>query len=105
MFVTPLWDKATYQVPGGSFAERDGSYVNHADRLQRVEWAVRPPTGAWVEGPLYWRLLERAGLYNSRRVLDEIAAEIPYFAVAGRRSARYRGRLEIEPTSSDRIRQ
>jgi NADH-quinone oxidoreductase subunit G len=82
MFVTPLWEKATYQVPGGSFAERDGSYVNHADRLQRVEWAVRPPTGAWAEGPLYWRLLERSGLYNSRRVLDEVAAEIPYFAVA-----------------------
>ena len=82
MFRSPLWDRATYQVPGGSFAERDGSYVNHADRLQRAKWAVRPPTGAWVEGPLYWRLLERTGMYNSRAVLDEIAAEIPYFAVA-----------------------
>ncbi|HVU87058.1 MAG TPA: 2Fe-2S iron-sulfur cluster-binding protein, partial [Pirellulales bacterium] len=82
MFDSPLWNRATYQVPGGSFAERDGSYVNHADRLQHARWAVRPPTGAWVEGPLYWRLLQRPGMYNSRKVLDEIAAEIPYFAVA-----------------------
>ena len=42
MFVSTLWDRATFQVPGGSFAERDGSYVNHADRLQRARWAVRP---------------------------------------------------------------
>jgi NADH-quinone oxidoreductase subunit G len=82
MFDSPLWHQATYQVPGGSFAERDGSYVNHADRLQRARWAVRPPAGAWVEGALYWRLLQRPGMFNSRKVLDEIAAEIPYFAVA-----------------------
>ncbi len=49
----------------------------------RARWAVRPPTGAWVEGPLYWRLLGRPGMYNSRKVLDDVAAEIPYFAVAG----------------------
>ena len=83
MSASALWDAATFQIPGGSFAERDGSYVNHADRLQRAAWAVRPPTGAWVEGPLYWRLLERPGMYNSRRVLDEVASQIPYFAVAG----------------------
>jgi len=92
LFLSPLWDIATFQVPAGSFAERDGSYVNHADRLQRAAWAVRPPTGAWVEGPLYWRLHERPGLYNSRRVLDEIAAEIPYFAVAAD---------EVPPTGID----
>jgi len=82
MFVSPLWELATYQLPGGSFAERDGSYVNHADRLQRATWIVRPPSGAWVEGALYWRLQSRPGLYDSRRILAEVAAEIPYFNVA-----------------------
>lgn len=82
MFVTPLWQAATWQLPGGSFAERDGSYVNRVDRLQRAAWAVRPPTGAWVEGALYWRLLARRGLYNARQVLTELAADIPYFSVA-----------------------
>ena len=82
MFESPLWDRATFQVPGGSFAERDGSYVNHADRLHRAA-GPSAPRGAWVEGPLYWRLLGRPGMYNSRKVLDDVAAEIPYFAVAG----------------------
>ncbi len=39
MFASPLWDRADYQLPGASFAERDGSYVNYADRLQSFEWA------------------------------------------------------------------
>lgn len=82
MFDSPLWQVATYQLPGGSFAERDGSYVNYADRLQSVEWAVRPPVGAWVEGQLYWRLLNKPGLYNSRKALAELAAEIIYFSAA-----------------------
>ena len=48
-----------------SFAERAGSYVNFADRLQSFDWAIRPPAGVWVEGPLYWRLLGRKGIVQS----------------------------------------
>ena len=73
---------ATYQLPGGSFAEREGSYVNFQDRLQSSKFAVRPPVGAWVEGQLYWRLLERPGLYQSRKVLTEVAAEVPALSLA-----------------------
>lgn len=82
LFSTPIWDRATYQIPGAAFAERSGSYVNYAERLQSFVWAVRPPTGAWVEGQLYWRLLGRVGLWNAPKVLREIAQEIPYFAAA-----------------------
>jgi NADH-quinone oxidoreductase subunit G len=82
MFDSPLWQRATLRLPGGAFAEREGSYVNHADRLQFAQWAVRPPAGARVEGSVYWQLLELGGLYKSRRVLDEIAATIPFFAAA-----------------------
>ena len=81
-FGSPLWDRADYQLPGAAFAEREGSYVNRAGRLQSVEWAVRPPAGVWVEGQLYWRLLGRPGLYNARDVLDDLAREIVYFAPA-----------------------
>ena len=28
LFPSPLWERATYQLPGAAFAERDGSYVN-----------------------------------------------------------------------------
>lgn len=82
LFATPLWDRAAYQLPGAAFAERSGSYVNHDEWLQSAEWAVRAPAGAWVEGQLYWRLLGRAGLFNAKKVLAEVAVEIPYFAPA-----------------------
>ncbi len=52
LFDSPLWRRATYQLPGASFAERAGSYVNFNDRLQSFDWAIRPPAGVWVEGPL-----------------------------------------------------
>ena len=83
LFDSPLWQRATYQLPGASFAERAGSYVNFADRLQSFEWAIRPPAGVWVEGNLYWRLLGRKGLYNPRDVLSEAAADIIYFSAGG----------------------
>jgi NADH-quinone oxidoreductase subunit G len=84
LFPSPLSERATHLLPGAAFAERDGSYVNRADRLQAVSWAIRPPVGVRTEGSLLWELLGRKGLYNSRVVLEEAAREIPYFAaVAG----------------------
>ena len=82
LFDSPLWQRAHYQLPGPAFAEREGSYVNHADRIQSVGWAVRPPAGVQPEGRLAWRLLGRPGQYDARRVLSELAAEITYFAEA-----------------------
>lgn len=82
LFDSPLWRRATFQLPGAGFAERSGSYVNFAHRLQSFGWAIRPPAGAQVEGRLFWQLLGRRGLYDPRAVLNEIAGEIPYFAVA-----------------------
>ena len=82
MFRSPLWERADYQLPGAAFAERAGSYVNFAERLQSVVWAIRPPAGVRVEAGVYWELLGGQGMYRDRRVLDEVAAEIPYFAPA-----------------------
>ena len=82
LFDSPLWLRTTYQLPGAGYAERSGSYVNYKDQLQSFKWAVRPPAGAKVEGHLYWQMLGRRGLYNAREVLNEVAGEIPYFAVA-----------------------
>ena len=45
----------TTSCPGAAFAERDGSYVNRADRLQSASWAVRPPVGVRPEGSLFGR--------------------------------------------------
>jgi NADH-quinone oxidoreductase subunit G len=82
LFASPLMERATYQLPAAAFAEREGSYVNHADRLQSVEWAIRPPAGVRVEAGVHWQLLGLPGLANARRVLDEVAREIAFFGAA-----------------------
>ncbi len=82
LFDSPLVQRANYRLPGAAFAEREGSYVNHADRLQSFRWAIRPPAGVRVEAGVYWELLGMTGLVKARRVLDEVAREIPYFAAA-----------------------
>ena len=82
LFASPLYGRATYQLPGAAFAEREGSYVNQADRLQSFTWAIRPPAGVMVEGRLYWRLLGEPGMYDAPRVLDDVARQIAYFAAA-----------------------
>jgi len=83
LFPSPLSAKATYVLPGAAYAERDGSYVNRADHLQSVEWAVRPPAGVRPEGPLLWELCGRPGLYDAPAVLAEVARELARFHVAG----------------------
>ncbi|RIK81329.1 MAG: ferredoxin [Planctomycetota bacterium] len=82
LFTSPAWEAATWQLPGAAFAEREGSYVNHANHVQSFTWAVRPPVGVWTEGQLLWRLLNRPGLYKARPVMQEIATTIDYFAAA-----------------------
>ncbi len=82
LFPSPLSQRATRVLPGAAYAERDGSYVNHAGRLQSAAWAIRPPPGVRTEGSLLWDLLGRKGLYDSQAVLQEIAREIVFFSAA-----------------------
>jgi len=82
LFPSPLSDQATYELPSAAFAERAGSYVNRADRLQSVDRAVRPPRGVLGEGPLFWQLSGRTGVYQAAVVLEEVAQKIAYFAAA-----------------------
>jgi NADH-quinone oxidoreductase subunit G len=83
LFPSPLSRRATYELAGAAYPERDGSYVNRADRLQSVRWAIRPPQGVRPEGSLFWELLGLPGLYDARKILSEVAAEILYFHAAG----------------------
>ncbi|MCH8924449.1 MAG: molybdopterin-dependent oxidoreductase [Planctomycetes bacterium] len=84
LFGSPLAERADYLLPGAAFAEREGSYVNHADRLQSVPWAIRPPPGVRVEAGVFWELLGLPGMVKARGVLDEVAREIAFFAAAGK---------------------
>ena len=82
MFDSPLMQRATYQLPSAAFAERDGSYVNYADRLQTFGWAIRPPMGVRTEGSLLWQMLAMPGMFKAGDVLSELSREVIYFAAA-----------------------
>jgi NADH-quinone oxidoreductase subunit G len=81
---SPVVRMSHYVVPGVTFAEKDGCYVNHAGLIQKTEWAIRPVEGAHVDGQTFQDLLKRRGLYSAEAVLKEAAAAIPFFQrVAG----------------------
>jgi NADH-quinone oxidoreductase subunit G len=80
LFPSPLGERATYLLPASAFAEREGSYVNRADRLQTVPQGIRPPLGVRTEGSLLWEMSGRKGLYSARDVMKEIAREILAFS-------------------------
>jgi len=82
LFSSPIAQRATYELPGAAFVEREGSYVNRHDRLQTVRRAIRPPAGVRTEASLYWELLGRRGLYNAKTVLEELARTMAYFSAA-----------------------
>ena len=82
LFPSPLSKRATYEIGGAAFPERDGSYVNRQHRLQSVSWAIRPPAGNRTEGSLLWEFSGGKGLYDAASVLQELARKIPAFSAA-----------------------
>jgi len=79
---SPVARKAQFVVPGVTFAEKDGSYVNHAGLIQSGQWGIRPVEGAHTDGQTFCDLLGRKGLYQAASVLAELAGTVPFFARA-----------------------
>jgi NADH-quinone oxidoreductase subunit G len=77
---TPASAAAKYVLPAATFAEKDGTFVNHAGLAQEIHWAVRPPGRARTDGQMFLDLLGRRGLVHAPSLRKELAAEIPYFA-------------------------
>jgi NADH-quinone oxidoreductase subunit G len=70
---------AKYVLPAVSYAEKDGTFVNHAGLAQAIHWAVPPPGGCRTDGQVFLDLLERRGLLHAETLRGELAAEVPYF--------------------------
>lgn len=79
---SPIARKATYVLPGVTFAEKGGCYVNHAGLIQSTDWALKPFEAAHIDGQIFSDLAGRRGLYQPTAILPEVAAEIPFFARA-----------------------
>jgi NADH-quinone oxidoreductase subunit G len=69
-----------YVLPGVSFAEKEGTFVNHTGLAQRIQWAIAPPGDARPDGQIFLDLLERRGLIHAPTIRKEMAAEVPFFA-------------------------
>jgi len=67
-----LTEKADILLPAAAWAEKDGTWENHAGKLQVFSGAVPPPEGARREGDVYYTLLGRRGLYHAESVRTEI---------------------------------
>jgi NADH-quinone oxidoreductase subunit G len=77
---SPVSAFAHYVLPGTSFAEKDGTFVNHAGLAQELHWGVTPTGECRTEGQVFLDLLERRGLVHAPTLRKEVAAEIAYFA-------------------------
>ncbi|MBL8874000.1 MAG: (2Fe-2S)-binding protein [Planctomycetaceae bacterium] len=75
-----LTDNANFVLASASFAEREGTVVNHAGLAQRCHAAVRPPAEARADGRILMELAGRRGLFHADSLLQEIGAVIPAFA-------------------------
>jgi NADH-quinone oxidoreductase subunit G len=73
---SPASQRATFVLPGGSFAERDGTFVNHAGLAQGIHKAIRSPREAKPDGRILWDLSERRGLFNAAAIRREVAEKI-----------------------------
>jgi NADH-quinone oxidoreductase subunit G len=80
LFQTPLSARAKYLLPAASFAEKDGTFVNHAGLAQAVRPAIRALREARADGQVFLDLLGRQGLLHAATLRAELAEEIPYFA-------------------------
>jgi NADH-quinone oxidoreductase subunit G len=80
-----LTERAVIVLPGLVWAEKDGSFTNHAGRVQRIRRALEPQSGLVSDGEIFVRLGARLRKakpepFDARKVLQEIAAAVPAYA-------------------------
>ena len=80
MLPSGLTAAARFVLPAASFAEKDGTFVNHANLAQAIHWAVRPGHRLRTDGQIFLDLLGRRGLLQAATIRKELAGEVPFFA-------------------------
>jgi NADH-quinone oxidoreductase subunit G len=75
-----LTEAAHFVLAGAAWAEKDGTFVNHADLAQPIVRALRGPGDARPDGRILWDLCGRTGLFRAPTVRQEIASAVPSLA-------------------------
>lgn len=80
IFKSPLSEKAHVVFPAASWAEKEGTFINHKGLAQAIHWISTPPGEARTDGQIYLDLLGRTGLMRAQQLRKEIAGKIPSLA-------------------------
>lgn len=80
LLASPATKRAHFVLAAGSFAERDGTVINHAGLAQLVQRALRGPGESRADNRILWELSGKAGLFNGAALRKEIAAEVAELA-------------------------
>lgn len=80
LLTSPASEVASHVIPAAAWAEKDGTFVNHAGLAQGFRWAVNPVGECRTDGQVFLDLLERRGLLHAPTIRKELAAEVPFFA-------------------------
>lgn len=75
-----LSDIAHIVMPGGAFAEKDGTFVNHAGLAQALRWAITPTGECRSDGQVFLDLMGRTGLLHAATLRKELATEVRAFS-------------------------
>jgi formate dehydrogenase major subunit len=84
LFLSETAKFAHLVLPGASFLEKDGTFINLERRIQRIRKAVEPPHGILPDWRVVCEVSARMGYPMSYRhpseIMDEIAKLTPMFA-------------------------
>jgi formate dehydrogenase major subunit len=98
LFLTETARYADVVLPGASFAEKDGTFVNTERRIQLAHKAVEPPGNARGDLEIVIELSNRLGLptpfRNAAEVMDEIARVTPSWRGVSHRRLEETGGLQ-----------
>lgn len=97
---SPASTHADYVLPGGSFAERDGTFVNFAGLAQQIKWSIRPAHDTRPDHRILHELMGRQGMFHAADVRREMADAIAWFAPLATGDLGEHGVL-LEPTNTN----
>jgi NADH-quinone oxidoreductase subunit G len=72
ILASPTSERADYILPGASFAEKRGSMINGAGRLQRLNKAIPPPGQAMDDWQILVQLKAALGGGNGIHAIDDV---------------------------------
>ncbi len=77
IFTSALSQKAHVVFPSATWAEKEGTFLNHQGLAQEIHWNSAPPGESRTDGQVYLDLLGRTGLMRAHQLRREIAQVIP----------------------------